>query len=73
MIIAHRLSTILQCDRIFLLADGSVKEQGTHAELIALGGQYYELVKAQAGIEISMKDRTDKVPAVIDEEEIQYD
>lgn len=47
IVIAHRLSTVATADRIFVLADGSVAENGTHRELIAAGGLYAHLYKAQ--------------------------
>jgi ABC-type transport system involved in Fe-S cluster assembly fused permease/ATPase subunit len=43
LIIAHRLSTVMNADRILVLHDGSVVEQGTHGELLALGGYYNTL------------------------------
>ncbi|EEB07367.2 ABC family iron transporter Atm1 [Schizosaccharomyces japonicus yFS275] len=46
--IAHRLRTILDCDLIFVMKDGRVAEQGTHAELLARGGIYREMWEAQA-------------------------
>ncbi len=42
-VIAHRLSTIDYASRIILLKDGSIKEQGTHEDLMALKGEYFKL------------------------------
>lgn len=47
IIIAHRLSTIRDADRIIVVKDGLVAEQGTHDELVALGGIYAELHRIQ--------------------------
>jgi len=47
IIIAHRLSTIQNADRIIVLKDGKIREEGTHAELIAKEGEYYKLVELQ--------------------------
>ncbi|HHW72990.1 MAG TPA: ABC transporter ATP-binding protein [Firmicutes bacterium] len=46
-VIAHRLSTILDADRILVINDGEIVEQGTHAELMARGGFYAELYNSQ--------------------------
>ena len=47
--VAHRLSTVQGCDRIYVLKDGLVAEEGTHAELMAKsGGLYREMWKMQA-------------------------
>ncbi|MBE6621628.1 MAG: ABC transporter ATP-binding protein [Ruminococcaceae bacterium] len=46
-VVAHRLSTIMEMDRILVMRDGNIVEQGTHAELIAKGGFYYELFQSQ--------------------------
>jgi ATP-binding cassette subfamily B protein len=47
--IAHRLSTILAADVIFVLVDGQLVEQGTHAELLDRGGHYAKLYEEQFG------------------------
>ena len=47
-IIAHRLSTIQQADQILLLDQGEIKEHGTHAQLLALDGQYAQMYRLQA-------------------------
>ncbi|MDR0473103.1 MAG: ABC transporter ATP-binding protein/permease [Treponema sp.] len=46
-IIAHRLSTIRDCTRIMFISDGRIVEAGSHDELMALKGHYYELCCAQ--------------------------
>ncbi|HEX2780889.1 MAG TPA: ATP-binding cassette domain-containing protein, partial [Gemmatimonadaceae bacterium] len=47
--IAHRLSTIVGSDRILVLHHGEVREQGTHAQLLARRGLYERLYRLQAG------------------------
>jgi ATP-binding cassette subfamily B protein len=46
-VIAHRLSTIKRADRILVLDNGKITEQGSHAELLRLGGHYYRLYTQQ--------------------------
>lgn len=47
VVVAHRLSTVKNADTIVVLSRGKIAEQGNHAELIALKGGYYNLVKDQ--------------------------
>ena len=47
-VIAHRLSTIRDADLILVMEAGNIVEQGTHEELMQLGGRYAELQKSQA-------------------------
>ena len=47
IIVAHRLSTVKHADKIIVLENGAVAEEGTHAELIEKKGNYFELVKNQ--------------------------
>ena len=47
VIVAHRLSTVKNADQIIVLDHGKIVELGTHAELTAKKGYYYELVKNQ--------------------------
>ena len=47
IVVAHRLSTVKNADNIIVMEKGEVVEQGTHVELTALRGKYFELVKNQ--------------------------
>jgi ATP-binding cassette, subfamily B, bacterial len=47
IVIAHRLSSVRDADLILVLHSGQITERGTHAQLLALGGQYASLVRAQ--------------------------
>jgi subfamily B ATP-binding cassette protein MsbA len=50
-VIAHRLSTIRRADQILVLEHGVIVERGTHAELLARQGRYFDLYTRQAGLE----------------------
>jgi hypothetical protein len=54
--IAHRLSTIAAMDRIVVLEDGRIEEQGSHAELLARGGLYSRFWARQSGGFIGIED-----------------
>ena len=48
VLISHRFSTVRMADRILVLDDGRVIEDGSHESLLALGGRYAELFNFQA-------------------------
>ncbi len=47
LVIAHRLATVLSCDRIMVMDQGKIVEQGTHTALVAAGGLYARLARLQ--------------------------
>lgn len=50
IVVAHRLSTIINADKIVVLEDGRVMEEGTHRELMERKGAYWSLYKGQEGV-----------------------
>ncbi len=50
LIIAHRLSTIRNANRVIVIDDNCIVEEGTHAQLLAKGGEYADLWNAQQAV-----------------------
>ena len=59
LVIAHRLSTVEGADRILVMEQGRIVEQGTHAELLASGGAYARLHRRQFRDDVVMDDASD--------------
>lgn len=74
LIVAHRLATVKNCDEIIVMDQGSIVEQGSHEELLALKGKYYELWEMQQG-NFKM-DEKEEIPLIqeiaVTEDEISY-
>jgi ABC-type multidrug transport system fused ATPase/permease subunit len=65
-VIAHRLSTIRKADQILVVEQGEIVERGTHQELYAMGGRYFDLYTRQHGLEANLflaPGEGDMVPA----------
>ncbi|MDR0929374.1 MAG: ABC transporter ATP-binding protein/permease [Oscillospiraceae bacterium] len=58
IVIAHRLSTVRRADRILVIRDGHIAEQGTHEELLHAGGLYQKLTEASSASLVEMIDKT---------------
>lgn len=74
LIIAHRLTTIKECNRIIVLDDGEIVEEGTHDELLEMCGKYYKLWNMQQyGYQVR-DDEEETIPweIIIDEDEVTY-
>jgi len=57
LIIAHRLSTVVEADRILVLQDGRLVEQGTHQQLLEMNGHYAALYFHQERGELQSTDQ----------------
>jgi ABC-type multidrug transport system fused ATPase/permease subunit len=53
-VIAHRLSTIRKADQILVIEDGRILERGTHEQLYAMNGRYFDLYTRQHGLETNL-------------------
>src|SRR3546814_2275596 len=69
LVLAHRLSSVVDCDRILVLDEGRVVEEGPHRELLAQGGVYASLMAEQvrdaerASGDATLDDALEEVPA----------
>lgn len=68
IVIAHRLSTIKDADDIVVLSEGKIVEQGTHAQLLALGGTYKTLVEAQRISESNIEELDQSIDEINEKE-----
>ncbi len=50
VVVSHRLSTVMDCDRIFVMHEGQVVEEGQHDDLVARGGRYHEMARCQLAL-----------------------
>ncbi|MBA4264647.1 MAG: lipid ABC transporter permease/ATP-binding protein, partial [Comamonadaceae bacterium] len=71
LVVAHRLSTIEHADRVVVLADGQISEQGSHAELIAADGLYARLHAQGFKVETGTTDSPQEADASLDGARLQ--
>ena len=69
-VIAHRLSTIRRAEQILVVEGGLIVERGTHEELYALGGRYYDLYTRQHGLETNLFLAPGEGDTVVEEEQV---
>ena len=69
--IAHRLSTLRNCDRIIVFEEGQIRENGSHEELLALGGIYHKLVEIQSQLDSDRDGSVDNLAATVELEKAQ--
>lgn len=65
IIIAHRLSTVLKCDRILVIADGKIEEEGSHNELLMKKGTYWRFAELQFNLNSGVYDSDNVKPNFI--------
>ena len=69
VIVAHRLSTVVNADKICVVDDGCIVEQGTHEELIDLNGIYASLVERQINLRTKMRQKLQNMTKDEDEKD----
>ena len=56
LFISHRLSSVKHCDKVFMLEKGRIIEEGSHEELMNLGGKYAKMYRRQANNYLAIED-----------------
>jgi ABC-type multidrug transport system fused ATPase/permease subunit len=56
VLVSHRLSTVVECDQIFMMEKGQIIERGTHEQLVAQRGAYYEMARHQLQLDDVAQD-----------------